>query len=82
MKRDFRSCMLYAVFGLPIFLCVFIAALYIGNCGLSTDCTQASLPGIIHTPIPTLIPASLPVQGQLAQVSIRAECQVTARALL
>ena len=82
MKRDFRSCMLYAVFGLPIFLLAFIAVLYFANCGFSADCSQASLPGIIHTPIPSLIPASLPDQGRLVQVNVKAECQGTARDLL
>ena len=61
---------------------IFIAALYVANCGFSTDCSQASLPGILHTPIPTLIPASLPNQGPLVQVRTKAECLVTARDLL
>jgi len=82
MKRDFASCMLYAVFGLPIFLLLFIGALYFANCGFSTDCSQASLPAIIHTPIPTLIPASLPFQGGAKQVETRPVCIVTARNLL
>lgn len=82
MKRDFRSCMLYALFGLPIFLLLFIAGLYVGNCGLTTDCSQASLPAIIHTPIPSLVPASLPDEGKLGQVKTRAECLVSARDLL
>ena len=82
MKRDFTSCMLFALFGLPIFLLLFIAALYFANCGFSTDCSQASLPAIIHTPIPTLIPASLPIQGGARQVETKPECTVTARDLL
>ncbi len=82
MKRDFRSCMLYAMFGLPIFLLLFIAALYVGNCGLSSDCSGSSLPSIIHTPIPTLIPAELPAQGRLSLAAARSNCTVTARALL
>jgi mono/diheme cytochrome c family protein len=82
MKRDFASCMLYAVFGLPIFLLIFIAAVYVGNCGFSTDCSQASLPGIIHTPIPTLIPATLPAAQVSVPTSAQAKCTVTARTLL
>jgi len=74
--------MLYAVFGLPIFLLLFIVVLYLANCGFSTDCSQASLPSIIHTPIPSLIPASLPIQTKLLQVNVKAQCQVTARDLL
>jgi mono/diheme cytochrome c family protein len=82
MKRDFASCMLYAVFGLPIFLLLIIATVYFANCGFSTDCSQASLPAIIHTPIPTLIPAPLTNQGVMRRVESRAECQVTTRTLL
>ena len=63
MKRDFKAIMLYLIFGLPFFLLLFMVALYVGNCGFSTDCSQASQPEIIHTPIPTLIPATLPPQG-------------------
>jgi len=82
MKRDFKAIMLYLIFGLPFFLLLFIVALYVGNCGFSTDCSQASQPEIIHTPIPTLIPATLPPQGLgTAEVS-GAKCTVNARTLL
>jgi hypothetical protein len=82
MKRDFKSCMLYALFGLPIFLFLFIAIIYVANCGLSTNCSQAGLPAIIHTPIPTLIPVSMPTQPAPVQVEARAVCSVTGRELL
>jgi mono/diheme cytochrome c family protein len=82
MKRDFSSCMMYIVFGLPIFLLLFIGVLYVGNCGLSTDCSQASLPGIIHTPIPTLIPATLPAPLLGAPSEAETKCMATARTLL
>jgi mono/diheme cytochrome c family protein len=82
MKRDFGSCMLYALFGLPIFLLLFIATIYFANCGFNAQCSGVAQPPIIHTPIPTLIPASLtnPVGG--AQVQAKAVCRVTARNLL
>ncbi len=82
MKRDFKSCMLYALFGLPIFLLLFIASIYFANCGFSADCSQASLPGIIHTPIPTLIPALIPSQGRVVEVKALVPCSITARSLL
>jgi mono/diheme cytochrome c family protein len=82
MKRDFKSCMLYALFGLPIFLLLFIATVYFANCGFSTDCSQASLPGIIHTPIPTLIPAAIPSQVGVKLVQAPTICMVTAQDLL
>lgn len=82
MKRDFASCMLYALFGLPIFLLLFIATIYFANCGFSADCSGASQPPIIHTPIPTLIPASLPISVGGERPALKAECTVTARDLL
>ena len=63
MKLDFKSCMLYSLFGLPVFLLSFIVIIFLVNCGFSADCSGASLPGIIHTPIPTLIPATLVPPG-------------------
>jgi mono/diheme cytochrome c family protein len=82
MKRDFSSCMMYTMIGLPIFLLLFIAALYVGNCGFTTNCSQASLPAIIHTPIPTLIPATLPAVGAAQATPAQAKCTVTARTIL
>jgi hypothetical protein len=82
MKRDFKTCMLYSLLGLPIFLLAWIVILYLANCGFSTDCSQASLPGVIHTPIPTLIPATM-VSPEKAEVSgTQAKCTTTARILL
>lgn len=82
MKRDFKSCMLYALFGLPIFLLVFIAGLYFLNCGFSTNCSQVGLPAIIHTPIPTLIPV-VSVNTQAASLpATKPECMLSARDLL
>ncbi len=82
MKRDFKSCMLYALFGLPIFLLLFIASIYFLNCGFSANCSQASLPPIIHTPIPTLIPVTVSTQAAPVQVETRPVCSVTGSDLL
>ncbi len=82
MKRDFKSCMLYALFGLPIFLLLFIAILYFGNCGFSADCSQVGLPAIIHTPIPTLIPVSSVSTQAVAPAQTKGECLISARDLL
>jgi mono/diheme cytochrome c family protein len=59
--KDFKSGFLLLVFGLPVLLIGFVAALYFGNCGFNNDCSKASLPPVLHTPIPTLIPATLPL---------------------
>jgi mono/diheme cytochrome c family protein len=82
MKLDFRSCMLLTLFGLPLFLLLFIAALYFLNCGTSGSCTFVSQATIIHTPIPTLIPATLPAQVNVSSTQPPAECSASARTLL
>jgi mono/diheme cytochrome c family protein len=82
MKRDFKSCMLYALFGLPILVLLFIGTIYVANCGFSADCSQAGLPAIIHTPIPTLIPAVIPNRVGVMLVQPHPTCLVTARDLL
>ena len=82
MKRDFKAIMLYLIFGLPFFLLLFIVVLYVGNCGFSADCSQASLPQIIHTPIPTMIPATLPAVGMGNAEGSQSQCTVPARTLL
>jgi hypothetical protein len=60
MKRDFGTSVLLLIFGLPVFLLLFIFSIYFANCGFSADCSGAGLPAKIHTPIPTLIPATMP----------------------
>ncbi len=82
MKRDFKSCMLYALFGLPIFLLLFIATIYFVSCGFSAQCSQASLPAIIHTPIPSLAPVIIPSPAAAVQPEARPVCSVTGRDLL
>jgi len=82
MKRDFRTWILLLIFGLPVFLILFILAIYVGNCGFSTDCSQANLPQKIHTPIPTLISATMPAPEQ-ASISVgAAKCTVSAWTIL
>jgi len=73
--------MLYALFGLPIFLLLFIATIYFANCGFSANCSQASLPAIIHTPIPTLAPVTIPTQAAPIPTETHAVCTVTGRDL-
>jgi hypothetical protein len=74
--------MLLLIFGMPLFFLGFIVFLYVGNCGFSTDCSQASLPDIIHTPIPTLIPATMPAPEIASSAGGGSKCIVTARVLL
>jgi mono/diheme cytochrome c family protein len=60
MKRDFRTAMLLLAFSLPLIAILFIGSIYFSNCGVNNDCTRGDLAQVIHTPIPTLFPATLP----------------------
>jgi hypothetical protein len=82
MKLDFKSSMVLLIFGLPVFLLGFIVFLYVGNCGFSTDCSKVALPEVIHTPIPTLIPATMPVPEVGVASGAAGKCSVTTRTLL
>jgi hypothetical protein len=83
MKRDFKTSMLLLIFGMPVLFLAFIAGLYFIPCGMNNDCSQATLPEIIHTPVPTIIPATmvLPrIGGEPAAGG--GTCTVSARGLL
>jgi cytochrome c553 len=82
MKADFKTWILVLIFVLPVFLLAFIVILYVGNCGFRTDCSKVGLPEVIHTPIPTLIPATLPVPEMGSPTGGGSRCSVTARSLL
>src|SRR3990170_2911723 len=82
MTRNFKGWLMAVIFGLPIFLLAFIGFLYFGNCGFNNDCSQASLAPILHTPIPTIFPATLPVQSRNNAESGQGKCVVSAEVLL
>jgi cytochrome c553 len=83
MKRNFQNWILLLVFAMPVVFIAFIAGLYFIPCGFNNNCAQASLPDIIHTPIPTLIPAAMPAPGAVgASASGAARCTVNAETLL
>jgi len=60
MKRDFRVWIILLAFSLPLLAIFFIGSIVVYNCGLNADCTRGNLVGVIHTPIPTLNPATQP----------------------
>lgn len=82
MNRDFKAWMMGVIFGLPVFLIIFIGFLYFGNCGFNNDCSQAGLPPIYHTPIPTIHPATLPVSNREEISTGSSKCVVSAEPLL
>ncbi len=60
MKRDFRTAIILLAFSLPLLAVLFFGSIFIVNCGIYADCSQGFLAPVIHTPIPTLLPATLP----------------------
>jgi mono/diheme cytochrome c family protein len=82
VKRDFNTWMLYLIFGMPLLFIAYIAGLYFVPCGLNADCSKANLPAIIHTPIPTIIPATMPVPTTGQPAGVGSKCTVNAMTLL
>jgi mono/diheme cytochrome c family protein len=64
MKRDFRTAIILLVFSLPVLAVLWFGSIYIVNCGIYANCSRGFLAPVIHTPIPTLIPATLPAPTQ------------------
>ena len=60
MKRDFKFWMILLAFSLPVCAALFIGTIYFSNCGVNADCSRGFLAPVIHTPMPTLFPATLP----------------------
>ena len=83
MKRDFRTWMLLLAFSLPVIAALFIGSIYLYNCGLNAECARGNLAPILHTPVPTLIPATLPTPTPLgASVVPAAACKASAQTVL
>jgi hypothetical protein len=80
MKDDVKN-LIYWIIGLFIIvLVVWIGFVFVSGCGFSLDCEKgAAVPK--RTPIPTLIPASLPI-AQSEGSSVRVSCQITAIQLI
>jgi len=85
MKRDFKTVITLLAFSLPVLAAVFIGTIYLANCGVGADCSQADLAGVIHTPIPTLPAATLPAPSLQAPGSAgtgSGQCSIAAGPLL
>ncbi len=60
MRRNFRIVIIALAFSLPVLAAVWVGGIVLYNCGIYADCSQGFLAEVIHTPIPTLLPATLP----------------------
>ena len=79
MKRDFKTWMILVAFAIPLIPLLFLLTIYFSNCGINANCARGDLAGVIHTPIPTLLPATLaaPTLGMPATVQPTAPTSVT-----
>ena len=80
MQDDVKN-LIYLIFGLFIVvLAAWIGFVFVSSCGLSLNCEKgAAVPK--RTPIPTLIPASMPI-AQLDGSAPKVSCQISAVGLI
>jgi mono/diheme cytochrome c family protein len=83
MKRDFKTWIVLLAFSLPVIAVLFIGTFYLANCGFGNNCAEGDLAGVIHTPIPTLFPATLPVNTPTQMESTTPiDCSASAKTIL
>jgi hypothetical protein len=75
--NDVRKMIFGAIIGLMLVLGLMFSIVYVSSCGLTFTCEQADAK-VDRTPIPTLIPATLPVQSMGADSGAFNKCQVAA----
>lgn len=73
---DVRKLMYGVVAGFVALILAWLALVYVSACGLTLDC-QRALPAVDRTPIPTLIPATLPASDRNRRTEFN-KCQVAA----
>jgi len=80
--KDSRTLLFVILGGLPLMVVAWLVMLYVIGCGGTLDCSGATPPPV-RTPIPTLIPATLPVpQAAGGGGAVTAKCSITAVDLL
>ncbi len=78
---DVRKLIYGTLLGFMLMLVVWFAFIYLIGCGGSLSCEQA-IPKPERTPIPTLIPATLPAPLEGETVAFREKCSIAAVNLL
>jgi mono/diheme cytochrome c family protein len=83
MLRHFKATVLILGFVLAALVIIFAGSLYVGACSYRSDCLVAGRARLTHTPVPTLIPATLQANSVSFPYSSSPEnCTVTAETLL
>ncbi len=81
MKDDFKKLLFRVLAGFAILIVVFVTFTFIWSCGWDFSCQQAA-PLVARTPVPTLIPATLPAPFTGGIPDAYDKCQVKALDLL
>jgi hypothetical protein len=77
MKDDFRKFMNGTLIVFVVGLFVWIGFVYVSSCGFSVNCIRGEL-AIERTPVPTLIPAFLPVAEPVGAQAAADQCRAPA----
>jgi hypothetical protein len=81
MQDDVGKIIYGVLIGFIVIILIWIGYLFIVGCGFSLDCDSYYSPAE-HTPIPTLIPAKIPIQSEGESKIEITKCQVSAEALM
>jgi hypothetical protein len=79
--KVFKQILYVVLVGLPIMLILWVYGLYALGCGGDPSCSGVAQPPV-RTPIPTLIPASMPVAEIRSNEPFQMKCTVTALTLM
>jgi hypothetical protein len=80
MQDDLKKLIYWVLGGFILVLVVWIGFVIVSGCGFSLDCEKAAV-APYRTPVPTLIPAHMPVQ-MVSDQQVKVSCQITAVDLL
>jgi hypothetical protein len=80
MQDDLKKLIYGVLVVFVVVLVVWVGFVIVSGCGFSLDCEKAAIEPE-RTPIPTLIPAALPVQ-MVSEQEVKVACQITAVDLL
>lgn len=79
--NDVRKVIYATLIGFFLLMGLWFTIIYVSSCGFTFNCYRAD-PTVERTPIPTLIPATLPVQSAGDEAAAFNKCQIAAVDLL
>ncbi len=80
MKDDVRKYIYTALILFVVVLLAWVSIVYISACGFTLTCKSGALP-VARTPVPTLLPATLPANASM-DMGMSGQCEVAAADLI